>query len=230
METNVPGVHEVPGMSRCYVVDGDQGVTLIDTGMPRRAGKVAEVLARIGRSITDVNTIAITHSHPDHVGNAAALKIAAQAVVLASPADSPAIRGETPTTPPPLFGRLPFLRPLFRLVPKAAPVDVDRMIDETSAAGLPEDLRVIDTPGHTPGHVSYLLDRAGGVLFAGDAAVATRNGEIKRGYFNAPLDAIDESIRHVAEFDFEVAFFAHSPGIERGARAAFQRFVEVLDD
>ena len=228
MDREVAGVHVLSGTTRCYVIDGDEGVTLIDTGMPKRAGKVAQVLARIGRSITDVTTIAVTHSHSDHVGSAAALKRQAQAVLLASPADSPAIRGEEATTPPPLFSRYPFLRPLFRFVPKAEPVEVDHMIEEANCSGLPEDLRVIDTPGHTPGHVSYLLDRSGGVLFAGDAAVATKAGKVKRGFFNAPIATVDESIRHIEDFEFDVAFFGHSAGLAGGARAAFERFVDEI--
>ncbi len=87
---------------------------------------------------------------------------------------------------------------------------------------------MIDTPGHTPGHVSYLLDRAGGVLFVGDAAVANRRGEVRRGWMNAPSPTFDASLRHLAEFDFDAAFFAHSRPIATGAAGAFERFAARL--
>ena len=114
METNVPSVHVVPGYSNSYIIDGDQGVTLIDTGLPNRQTKVVEVLSGIGRSIADVRAIVVTHSHADHVGGAAVLKRESQAPLFASPIDAPAIQGKERTPPPPIVGRFSFLRPLFR--------------------------------------------------------------------------------------------------------------------
>ncbi len=228
METNVPGVYAVTGYSKSYIIDGDQGVVLIDTGIPKRHGAIIEVLSRIGRSPANVRAIAITHSHADHVGGAAALKLESKAPLFASGADAPAIRGEAPTVPPPVFDRMPFLKPLSRFIPGAEPITVDHLVGETEPSALPADLRVIDTPGHTPGHVSYLLDRNNGVLFVGDAAVATKKGVVKRGVFNAPTPSIDASLRHLAEFDFDVAFFAHSVSLSGSAAAAFRRFAARL--
>lgn len=228
MDTSIPGIHVVPGYSNAFVVDGDEGVTLIDTGLPKKDGAVVGVLEGIGRSTADVRAIAITHAHSDHTGGAAALKRASQASVLASGRDAPVIRGDEPATPPPVFNRFFFLKPLFRFVPGAEPVDVDYEISESESAGLPEDLTAIDTPGHTPGHVSYLLDRSGGVLFVGDAAVANRRGEVRRGWMNAASPTFDASLRHLAEFDFDVALFAHSRAITTGAAAAFHAFAARL--
>ena len=125
---------------------------------------------------------------------------------------------------PPFLDKVPFLKPLFRLMPGADGVEVDHLISEEGATGLPEDLRVIETPGHTPGHVSLLLDREGGVLFVGDAAVATKSGQIKRGWMNRSTPTFDASLRHIAEFDFGVACFGHSEALGTAAAAAFQRF------
>lgn len=62
MRTVAPGVHVVshlpwraPGVVNSYLVDGDEGVTLIDTGLPWMGhGRVRAVLAGIGRSAGDV--------------------------------------------------------------------------------------------------------------------------------------------------------------------------------
>lgn len=228
MKTTVSGVHVVPGYSRSYIIDGDEGVTLIDTGLPNRHGKVVEALASIGRSPRDIRAIAITHAHADHYGGAAALKHASHASLFASRIDAPAMQGREPTTPPPVAGRMRFLKPIFSLVPRADPVEVDHLVSEGDTAGLPEDVKVVNTPGHTPGHVSFLLDRAGGVLFVGDAAVATRRGEIKRGLFNAPTPSVDASLQHLAELEFEVALFAHSRPVAAAASGAFRAFVTRL--
>lgn len=228
MDGRIPGVHEISGPSRAFLIDGDEGVTLVDTGMPKRDGAVLEALQKIGRAPQDLRAILITHSHSDHVGSAAVVKQRSGAALFASPGEAAAIRGEEPTTPPPMFDRFSFLRPLFRFVPSAAPVEVDVEVTEASSEGLPGDLGVIDTPGHTPGHVSYLLDRAGGVLFAGDAAVANRRGAVRRGYMNASTPTFDASLRHLADHEFEIALFAHSRGIYEGAAAAFRTFARAM--
>lgn len=228
MQSIAPGVHQVSGYSRSFIIDGDDGVTLIDTGLPKRDGAIADVLSSIGRSLADVGGIVVTHSHADHVGNAAVLKQKTGAPLFASAVDAPAIRGEEPAPAPLFLDRLPFLKPLYRLMPGADAAEVDRLIAEGEGAEMPEALRVIDTPGHTPGHVSLLLDRDGGILFVGDAAVSTRRGGVKRGWMNRSTPAFDASLRHLAEFDFSMALFAHSAPLQGSAAGAFRRFAETL--
>lgn len=236
MRTLAPGVHVVshlpwwaPGVVNSYLVDGDEGVTLIDTGLPWMGHeRVRAALTEIGRSAGDVTAILITHAHVDHTGGAAALLRDGDAQVYASVADAPAVRGERRKPAPPVADRIPLLKPLFRLIPNGQPATVDHLVGEQSEAGLPEDFTVLDTPGHTPGHVSYLLQRVGGVLFVGDAAVASTNGTVGRGPMNRPEPIFDASVRHLAEQDFDVACFGHSASLHHDAAAAFRRFAASL--
>ncbi len=211
-----------------FIIDGDEGVALIDTGLPNKYDITVDALGSIGRSITDVTAILLTHSHTDHAGGAAALKRESGAQMYASALDSAAIRGDEPPPPPPMMERLPFLKPLLRRLPSAEGVGIDHIIGEAAPNGLPADLVVIDTPGHTPGHVSFLLDRDGGVLFVGDAATATKKGDVKRGWMNRPGVTFDASLQHLAEFTFETAHFGHSAPLHSGASTSFKRFVESL--
>lgn len=208
------------GYVRAWVVDGDEGVTLIDTGTPKKEGPIMAGLASIGRSAKDLVRIAITHSHVDHVGSLAAVRAMAGAEVVVPEADAAAVRGEESAPPPPMLDRMPFLKPVLGLLPGAEPASVDRTIADGDT--LPGDLTAIGTPGHTPGHTSYRLDRGDGVLFVGDAC-AHKGTEIRLGFFNSRRPELLGSIRRLAEEEVGTACFAHS-GVMRDVGGAFARF------
>jgi glyoxylase-like metal-dependent hydrolase (beta-lactamase superfamily II) len=223
------GVYQVKKGFRAFIVDGDEGVTLVDTGLPGRGELVVDGLKSIGRSVTDVRSIVLTHSHTDHAGSAAYLKRESGAALYASAADAPAVTGRVKAPNPPFLDRTPLqiLKPLFGLLPKAEPVELDHEVGADFRLQLPEDLTAFATPGHTPGHTCYLLDRAGGILFVGDAA-SHKGGKVVRGWFNRPTPDIDGSARALAGLEFAVACFGHADPLTAGAGDAFKRYAETL--
>jgi glyoxylase-like metal-dependent hydrolase (beta-lactamase superfamily II) len=229
VERVADGVYQVKQGFRAFVVDGDEGLTLVDTGLPRRAGVLVSGIESIGRSVTDIRSIVLTHSHFDHAGNAAELKRQAKAGLYCSPADAPAVRGREKAPTPPFLDRTPLriLKPIFGLLPAAEPAEVDHMIEPGVLLRLPEDLVAVETPGHTPGHTSFLLDRAGGILFVGDAA-SQKNGTVSRGWFNRSTPQSVQAIRTLADLDFAIACFGHADPLSGGASDAFKRYAAGL--
>ena len=224
--SNTNGVHPIRmGYVNAYLVDGDQGLVLIDTGLPKKEGVIRDKIESLGRTIEDVQAILLTHSHTDHAGSAAAMKDASRAALIVSQRAAPAIRGEVKPPPPAMF-RGP-LKLLGNMLPSPPPSIPDHLVSEADPSGLPDDFTVLETPGHTPGHVCFLLDRGTGFLFAGDAAVA-KNGELKVGFMNRRSLDYDDSIRRIAQQQFDVAHFGHSGPLQRDAKSAFSRFADRL--
>lgn len=220
------GVHRLPVGSNAYLVDGDEGVVLVDTGIPGRLPRIRDGLRGIGRDLEDLRAVLITHAHPDHVGSAADVINAGGGPVCMSPVDAAVARGAAPLQPPPMMDLVGPLKGLFALAPTPDPVLVEHEVSERDGSGLPQDWQVVQTPGHTDGHLSFVLDRAGGLLFAGDTAMASRRGRVVRGFFNARSRAVDASIARLAELDFAAAYFGHGRPLTSHAAAAFRRYAE----
>lgn len=140
----------------CYLVREDDGLTLIDTGLPGSAVAILEAARGLDRPI---RRIVLTHAHGDHIGSLDALHQQIPAAeVLASARDARFLAGDMRLDPgePQLK-----LRGDYRTVatrPTVLVADGDRV----------GSFQVVSTPGHTPGHIA-LFDPRDGTLIAGDA-------------------------------------------------------------
>jgi glyoxylase-like metal-dependent hydrolase (beta-lactamase superfamily II) len=214
----VDGVFELRlGFVNVHLIVTDEGLVLIDTGLPRQAPAIERALRGVRRSLGEVQTILLTHHHPDHAGSAADLRTRTGAKLVMHALEAPFVNGAFQADEP--EGRL--RRFLFRRIAKVEPTTVDRMIGD-SAEPVP-GITALHTPGHTRGHLSFLLDRSGGVLFAGDAATS-RDGTVTA---PAPASTADparaaESLARLAERNFEHALFGHGQPLSGGAADRFR--------
>src|SRR4249920_2395422 len=101
------GVIEIPiGYVNAYAVIVDDGVVLIDTGIPGRADKVTGAIEDARRRIGEVHTILLTHWHPDHVGGVAELRRLSGAHIVAHAIDALVMAGGARPHPGPGFMRV----------------------------------------------------------------------------------------------------------------------------
>ncbi len=151
------------GLMNCYLVrerGAEDSFTLIDSTISGGADDIIAAATSLGAPI---RRILLTHAHQDHVGSVDQLAAKLPGVSLAIAERSlpllrrPADKSLRPGEPKESFGGgLPgVMTPVTHLV---------------SDGELFGSLRVIDTPGHIPGHQSF-LDERDGTLFAGDALV-----------------------------------------------------------
>jgi glyoxylase-like metal-dependent hydrolase (beta-lactamase superfamily II) len=212
--------------NNAYVIAGPEA-TLVDCGPPRSTTEALRALPALGLRPLDVRHIAVTHHHTDHTGQLAAVARETGATVYGHPIDARIIRdgAERPRGyAHGLIGRI--MLAMARRPTRADPAPVDIEVDDGQLLQAAGGLRCVFTPGHTPGHVSFLWQEKG-VLFVGDAAA-----HMLQVLDIAPLNedevAALASFRKLAELEFSVACFGHGSPIRGRAVSAFRRKVERI--
>lgn len=160
--------------NRAYLIAGNQ-LVLIDSGLPFQANRIMRFIRDIGRRPDELAHIILTHHHIDHRGSARALKSLTGAKVAASKNDIPFIEGRARAYRESLPWWVKLLHFITDLWFREENVSVDTVLQEGDTI---QGLRVIHTPGHTPGSISlfHIKEKA---LFCGDTVPYTL-GKLKK--------------------------------------------------
>jgi glyoxylase-like metal-dependent hydrolase (beta-lactamase superfamily II) len=214
-----PGLYTFDSLlvGRSYLIEDPDGVTIIDASLASAAGKMERQLARMGRRLTDVKRILITHAHPDHVGALPALKKASGAIVMSSARERPVIEGKEEVARAPVRFRPPPVR--FPGTP------VERVLADGEL--LPEvmgGLQAISSPGHAPGHLAFWQPTRR-ILFCGDA-IFRPTGKMIEPFRFLTFDVAENrrSIARLAELEPALICFGHGQPWSDGAAAALRAF------
>jgi N-acyl homoserine lactone hydrolase len=168
----------MPFADSCYLIKHRQGWLLWDTGLadavaampdglrpadPRaihwfRPKTLAAQLDQLGVKPSEIRFVAVSHSHPDHIGN---VEMFPQSMLLVQKAEY-----DVPAGTPPKFKPE---HPVTKL-------EGDRDVFGDGS------VTIVSTPGHTAGHQSLLvkLPRTGAVLLTGDAVHFRDNWDHRR--------------------------------------------------
>lgn len=170
-----------------YALARGSDAAIVDTGVPGSAGQIEAGLAEIGLGWGNVGHVILTHLHNDHIGSLGAVMSAA------TQADGFAGAADIPAMSSP--------RPL------AAVGDGDSVFG----------MDIIETPGHTEGHIC-VLDPIGGILVAGDAMNGANGGVVgPNSRFTPDMATANESVKKLAGFTFDTVVFGHGEPVQGGA-------------
>jgi glyoxylase-like metal-dependent hydrolase (beta-lactamase superfamily II) len=222
-----PNVWRIPTLGRALInsfafVDPDGGVTVVDCGESKASPRIVAGLAAIGKSPRDVTRILLTHVHSDHAGGASALVRATGADVEVHAEEAGlAEAGRTPAmNPATLGGRL-----LNRLQSgRFEPIPVARRLVDGDLVDVGGGLRIVHTPGHSPGHVS-LLHEPTRLLITGDALFNVLGVRWPLRLFCTDFPMTQRTAHVLGELDYDVVAFTHGPEITDGARERIRRFL-----
>lgn len=202
--------------------DDDGQVTLIDMGIASSGKKVIAALRSVGSDPSDVTRLLLTHCHPDHAGGAAYVAQETGRPVDLHAGDAEYVRSGTQpdVDPSSRIGRL--LRKLPE--PKVEKVTVGEELSDGQVIPFAGGIRVIHTPGHSPGHASYLHEGSG-TLITGDAIfnVLGRRWPMKMLCSNFAMTK--KTAHRLGELEYSTAAFTHGPEITDQPREAIRRFL-----
>ena len=203
-EPGAPAWHRVDvGFVSAYVLAREGEAAVVDTAGPigtDAGSSEADILVALeaaGLGWPNVAHVILTHWHSDHAGSAAA--------VLEAAPDAQGYAGAED---------IPHIVVPRPLVP---------VIDGDDVFGL----RIVATPGHTPGHIA-VLDEALGVLVVGDA-MTTNDGRPTSPPVRTTGD-MEQALRTVAKIgalDFETLLVGHGDPIESGAAVLVREFLDA---
>lgn len=175
----------IDGYVSAFVIEGVEGVVLVDSGMDPEASAIRTALARRGYGPADVRAIVLTHGHGDHIGGAAAFP---DALLLAlgpdvdlaegtRVADNALSRGQEPS---------PTGLRVTRGLRDGDSIDIGSV-----------HLEAFAVPGHSLGSAALLCE---GVLFLGDAGATTADDRLEGPppVFSADRQAGDASLAALA--------------------------------
>lgn len=229
-----PGVFRIPTAGKDMInsfalVQDDGSVTLVDTGLRRAPRRIVAGLAAIGKHPRDVTRIVLTHVHPDHAGGAAEMSRQTGAPVLVHGDDHDWARSGR------VSGANDQSTRMGRIFARTGDAKIEAFepgpaLTDGEVLPVSGGLRVVHTPGHSPGHISLLLEPTG-TLITGDALFNfrfLRGVRISPAFLCSDFAMTKRTAHRLGELEYAVAAFTHGPEITDRARETVRSLLADL--
>jgi hydroxyacylglutathione hydrolase len=218
----IPGVHRVDRVwgANAYLVVDEDGMLVIDTGMPGNAKRIAAYIERLGKRPPDVAFIVLTHADLDHIGSAAELKTLTGAKLAIHEGDAQILRGKESFKT--IKGPLGYIVKLAMRLTPFRPAEPDIILTANSEM---KGFRIVHVPGHTNG--SVCIYRPGEVIFVGDALRSDSSGNPKPPSEISSLDDAKAraSLATISALDFDTLLPGHGAPVVGNASQKMKNMV-----
>jgi len=211
-----------------YLIDGGSELALIDVGAGMGAAAIIENVKRDGFDPALIRHVILTHGHGDHAGGAARMRtMLGEPSVYASGGIADALRRADEKAISLEAAKLAGIYPMdYRM----EPCSIDHELEEGATISVGDVvLSVLDTPGHSDGHVSLLMEDSGRrMLFAGD--VIFFGGKVLlQNIHDCRLDALINSLRKLRQLDVTSLLPGHLTLSLKDGQRHIERANQVLD-
>jgi glyoxylase-like metal-dependent hydrolase (beta-lactamase superfamily II) len=207
-----PNIHTVRVIGANAFLIAEDELTLVDAGHRGSIRMLSAYVRRIGRDMREITRIVCTHGHPDHIGGVHEIQRATGAAVHMHPADMERLRIRLRE----VFSGRPAPGAIIAYLTRA-PSDAVAVADGDVLPAL-GGLRVIHTPGHTPGSIC-LYSPSRRLVIVGDILQRLRGRVTLPNYiFTDDMGLARRSIARLAELDVDMILFSHYPALREGAR------------
>jgi glyoxylase-like metal-dependent hydrolase (beta-lactamase superfamily II) len=207
----------------CIIVFGDK-ITLIDTGTKGCFQNIFNCIKDNGRDIFDIETVILSHSHPDHLGSAAKIKEITGCRILAHENEKGWIEDiELQNRERPVPG-------FFELVDQSVKIDEFLKNGMEIRANRDITMKIIYSPGHSRGSINILF-REDRILFTADS-IPVKNDIPNYDNFT---DMVNSLNRIKADTDYDILLTSWTPVItDRNEMKKFlgegEEYMKKLDE
>ncbi len=204
----------------------EEELTLIDTGFRGSSARIMDFVRSLGRSVEEISLIIITHNHIDHAGGLAELRRLTRAEVAAHKAD---IEGQ-PSNPGPGQKTLRISPSSLRSVFSVKFSDVDIHLVGGEVFKPLGGLKVVHTPGHTPGSISLFSPQNKLLIVADALSKRGQNPRLPYKMVSAGFRQAIDSVKGIAQLDFDILCFGHGQPLTGGVHNKMQDLIEKIKD
>lgn len=228
-----PGLHRIGNdIVAAHLIVTDLGITLIDAALPGHYADLRRELTALGRPLSDLHGIVLTHGDSDHTGFAERLRAALGIPVFVGEGDVARAQGEKPPSTPAEPKRIGPMLGFLAYALRKGGVRTPRIREVTGVADgdvldLPGSPRIIGMPGHSPGSIAIHVPGVR-ALFLGDElttrSVLTGETGPRPAPFTDDQATSSASLERIADLDVDWVIPGHGPVWTQGVPALISAY------